>query len=344
MKLTSLEAARFFRSLSLLLHAGLSMADGLHLLSQEEAGEKRKLLETMGAAMDRGLPLYTVMEEAAAFPEAATAMVQVGETTGRLEDTLLYLADYYDQQAQTVRQVKNALAYPALILVLMLAVIFVLLMEVLPVFDRVYASLGSGLTGLAGGLLVLGQGLKSAMPVLLVVLAAAAGAFLLYRFVKPLRESCNKWVLKTLGDRSFARKFNNAQFARAMAMGLASGMALEEAMGQAAGLLEHIPGAARRCRLCSQLLEQGGDLAESMEQVGLLDPALGKLLSLGLRSGSGDKTMAQIAQSLSRQAREDLEDKVAKVEPAMVLLCSLLVGAILLAVMLPLMDIMGAIG
>lgn len=344
MKLTYGESAYLFRGLGSLLHAGLSLADGVYLLSQEETGEKKKLLERIGNSMDGGASLEAAMEETGAFPEAALGMIRIGQTTGKLEDTLYYLAEFYEERVRTTRQIKNALGYPALILVLMLTVIGVLLVEVLPVFDRVYASLGSGLTGLAGGLLKLGQGLKGALPALMLLLALGLLAVLLYTFVKPLRERGNAWFLKTLGDRSFARKFNNAQFAHAMAMGLGSGLGLEESLELARKMLAHIPGAALRCKQCSQQIAGGAELADALEAAGLLPPAMSRMLSLGLRSGGGDTAMADIAQRLSQDARESLEDTVSKVEPAMVLLCSVLVGAILLAVMLPLMNIMSAIG
>lgn len=344
MKLSYGESAYIFRGLAGLLHAGLSLADGVYLLSREETGEKGQLLKDIGKNMDQGASLADAIEQTRAFPEAALGMIRVGQTTGKLEDTLRYLAEFYDDRVRTIRQVKNALGYPALILVLMLTVIGVLLMEVLPVFDRVYASLGSGLTGLAGGLLKLGEGLKQGLPVLLTLLILGLTGFLAYTFIKPFRERVAAWVLRTLGDKAFARRFNNAQFAHAMAMSLGSGLGLDESLELARKMLAHIPGAAARCEKCADGIAQGEELAKALEESGFLSPAQSRMLSVSLRGGSGDTAMADIAHRLSQDARESLEDAVSKVEPAMVLLCSLLVGGILLAVMLPLMNIMSAIG
>lgn len=344
MKLTNAALAELFRGLESLYHAGLPLADGVYLLAQEAAGPEKALLEALGKAMDAGSPLHAAMEDTGAFPEAALGMVRIGQETGRLEDTLRYLSEYYDQQVKTARQVKNALLYPSMILLLMLIVIGVLLMEVLPVFDRVYGSLGSALTGLAGGLLVLGQGLKAALPVLLGILAAGLVVFLLYKFVKPFREWINACLLKWFGDVSLARKFHNAQFARAMAMGLASGMGIDEALASASGLLSHIPAAKARCEACQDLIARQVPLAQAFCEAKLLDSANSRMLSLALQSGSGDRCLGDIASRLHRQAQEDLEDAVSRIEPAMVLLCSVLVGVILLAVMLPLIDIMAMIG
>ena len=91
-------------------------------------------------------------------------LAEVGERSGRMEESLTALADYYDERCRMERRLRSALLYPAVILLLMLVVMVVLLTKVLPVFNDVYASLGGRLTGVAGGLLALGQALDAALP------------------------------------------------------------------------------------------------------------------------------------------------------------------------------------
>ena len=94
-----------------------------------------------------------------------------------------------------------------------------------------------------------------------------------------------------------------------------------------------IPGAARRCRQCTDALQQGAALADAMEAGSLLPPHHCRMLAVGLQSGSGDRVMQQIAAQMEETAREALEDAVGKIEPAMVLLTSLMVGLPLWTVM-----------
>ena len=91
-------------------------------------------------------------------------------------------------------------------------------------------------------------------------------------------------------------------------------------------------------------LETGEELSRALEGSGVLPAKHCRLLAMGLRGGSGDTAMEEISRRLSDEANEALERKVAQVEPTLVLVTSLLVGAILLSVMLPLMNIMSAIG
>lgn len=344
MKLTHSETARLCRGLSVLLHAGISLADGVFLLAEEETGALRELLLVLGERMDAGALLSGAMEEYDAFSVHVTGMVRVGEETGRMEEALRALADFYEERHRTGRQIKNALAYPSMILLLMLAVIAVLLVKVLPVFDDVYASLGSRLTGTAAALLYLGAALEEVLPVLLVLLTLVAAAVLLYCVYAPFREKVTSLFQSRFGDKGVSRKFNNARFARALAMGLGSGLSLDEAVELAQKLLSDIPGAVARCQKCAQALKEGTALSSAMSGAELLSPAQSRMLSVGLRGGSADRVMDDIAACLMEEAKETLENIVSRVEPAMVLVCSLLVGLILLSVMLPLMNIMSTIG
>ena len=343
MKLTHGEIAGLCRRLALLLHAGIGAADGMFLLAEEENEEMKALLLSLGEALDAGKPLPEAMVQSGAFSGSVTGMVQMGEQSGRMEDVLTALAAFYEQRSRS-SQIRQALTYPAVLLALMLVVIGVLLIKVLPVFDQVYASLGSGLTGVAAGLLHAGQLLEAALPVLFALLVTAVAAVLLYAYCAPVRRKADAWYAARFGDRGIARKFNNANFARALAMGLSSALPLEDAVELSGKLLEDTPEASARCRRCSEALRSGMALQKAMQEAGFLPPAESRMLAVGLRQGGSDLVMADIADRLLEDAQESLERTIAKAEPAMVLAASVLVGLILLAVMLPLMNIMAAIG
>ncbi len=334
------EIAEVSLELSLLLHAGVGTGDALYLLAEDSP--RKKLLSAMAGEVDGGATLASAMRGSAAFPTYACGLVEVGEQTGRTEEALAALSGYYEDRVRMDRRVRSALLYPAVMLVLMLAVIGVLLVKVLPIFDDVYASLGSRLTGVAAGLLTMGQWLEQVLPVFWVVLAALALLGFLFTAVGPLRRGLTSFWQRGHGDRGISRKLNNARLAQAMAMGMASGLPLEEALGLSAGLVEG--GAKRRCEDCRRRLEGGEALSAALKASGLLPANQSRLLELGQRSGAGDASMEKIARDLSEEGEAALDAAVSRVEPALVLLCSVLVGLILLSVMLPLMHIMAAIG
>lgn len=338
------ELARICRGFALLLHSGIGVADGSFLLAREEQPPLRELLNTLGEALDSGKPLWEALAECGSFPEHVWAMVRVGEETGRLEESLNSLGAYYEERSRTIQQIRNAAAYPAMVLVLMLLVVGVLLVKVLPVFDRVYASLGSRLTGPAAGLLYAGQLLEKMLPVIFAGVLLVVAAAVSLGFCPGLREKFRTAWQRRYGDRGVARKFNNARFARALAMGLSSGLTLEQCMSLAENLLQDVPGAARRCADCARSMEEGISFGSAMEHAALLPPAQCRMLQIGYRGGNADQVMEQIADAMMEEAENALDKVIGGIEPAMVLVSSLLVGLILLSVMLPLADILAVLG
>lgn len=340
---TSAELSRFCKNLALLTHVGLPLSDSLFLMGQEaHFGDGD--CTAMGQCLDGGASLSQAMEANGCFPKFAAGLVRIGEQTGQLEDALQRLAAYYESRNRTQTHLREVLTYPLVLMAMMLAVIAVLLVKVLPVFEEVYISLGSHMTGISAALLRLGQGLSMIAPLLL---AGAAGILVLVVIVcsvPAFRAAAAAAWQKTFGDRGLSRKFNNAQFAKALAMGFHSGLPLSEAMDLAGQLLADIPGAAERAGEGSRRISEGISLTTALQEAKLLDAASCAMLSVGLRSGNGEPVMDEIAERMLEDAESALDRAVARLEPTMVLLCSVLVGLILLSVMLPLIHTLSAIG
>lgn len=343
--LTNTAIADFCKQLALLLRSGVLLGDGLYLLAEEEKDpDYQKMLHGLAARIENGIFLSAALEETHAFPDYVSRLLTVGERTGHLEETLLSLSGYYEHQEQLSRQLKNALTYPAILLLMMLVVIIVLLGKVLPVFDDVYASLGGSLTGIAGALLKLGNFLNTIMPLLCVLLAALAAIIAAVSLSAGLRSRVFKFLQYRFGDKGISRRINDAHFARALAMVLSSGIPLEEGILLAGSILENNPHAAARCADCLNRLTSGEELSAALSASRMLPPSSCRMLALGIRAGNGDTVMSEISDRLAAEATQALENRISQIEPALVLITSLLIGAILLAVMLPLMNIMKAIG
>ena len=339
MTLTNLKLAEICRGFALLLGSGIGAAEGAFLLARENR-EQQTLLTSLGLRLDEGASMHDAMGQTGVFPEHLVAMVRIGEETGRLEETFMGLAEFYEEHCRSRERIRAALSGPAMILLLVLLVLGVLLVKVLPVFDRVYVSLGSCLRGPAAGLLHLGEILKASLPVLLM---GGIGAAVLWLRPELRGKLADHWK-KRYGDRGIGRKFNNARFARALAMGFSSGMDLEHSLELAEKLLQDVPGAVQRCRNCIRRIEEGSSLADALEKSQFLAPAQGRLLEVGFRSGSGDLVMENIAKTMMDDAWRSFDRRISGLEPAMVLVSSLLVGLILLSVMLPLADILSVLG
>lgn len=344
-ELTYLAYADLFKQLALLMHSGVSLSQGLLVLSEEEKDAAyRQVLQNMSEQMEEGASLASALTSAGCFPAHSVGLIEVAERVGRTEETLRSLSDYYETRDRISRSLQSALTYPTVLLLMMLAVIVLLLSKVLPVFDDVYQSLGGSLTGVAGGLLKLGDLLNAAMPVLGIAAGAVLIVYAVIALIPAARRGLKGLANRLFGDLGIGRKINNALFAQAFSMVLASGLPIEEGVELASKLFVQNPAVLRRCRKCQKLLDEGTDLVSALQKAKILSSSACRMLSVGMRTGNGDTAMQQISSRMSDEAEEALESSVARIESALVLVTSFMVGAILLAVMLPLINIMNAIG
>ena len=201
-KLTYREIASFCEELAWLVHSGVNISDGLALLEKEEQEtEWKSCLKHMSELSDEGRIFSEIVKEEQCFPTYVEGILNVGEMTGRLEESLQALARYYTERDRMNRRVKSALLYPSILLLLMLLVLGVLLTQVLPIFESVFVSLGGELSGVAGGLLRVGLWLNKAMPVLCAVLAVVVILILVFALSGNFREQILKTWRNHAGDK-----------------------------------------------------------------------------------------------------------------------------------------------
>lgn len=345
MNLSNDYLSAFCLQISLLLHAGISIGDGLHMLAEDEEDPKvKELLTSLSEQVDDGYQISEVMEKSGCFPDYVVFMARTGEETGRTESAFKALSDYYEEQRRLSERIRSALLYPVILLILMLLIIGVLLIRVLPIFHTVYKQLGGSMTGIAAGLLQLGNVLRAALPVIGIVMGIAVALVLVLYFSDSLRGKLTGWIKRRMGDKGLFRKIGMARFASALSMGMMSGLAIEDAMRTAMGFQEESEKVKAGYEQCLESLEQGEPLAESLKKAEVFPALYCRMLSLGVKSGAGDDIMVEIARRLDDDATSSIDGAVGKIEPTIVIVTSIMVGVILLSVMIPLMNIMASIG
>jgi len=338
--LTNEEISTLAMSLSHLIHSGIGVADALTLLKEDEKDRDfRALLASLADGADAGKSLSEVFRSSGRFPAYVCTLLEIGEKTGKPEQTLEAMARYYQGRNRLERQLRAAMLYPAVLLTVLLAVVAVLLIWVLPVFDDVYAQLGSGLTGFAGGLLWLGQLLKGLLPWLAGLLALLCCGAL----IPPIRAAGIGLFRKVLGDRGVSGRIHTARFVQALWLSVSSGMTAPEAATLAASLAE-VPAFQKRCQAVLKKTEGGASLSQALRDCDFLSPSHCRLLEAGERCGRSEQVLEALAAQLLEAGEEDLTKAVGRVEPTLVILSSVLIGMILLSVVLPLLHIMSAIG
>ena len=144
-QLTNEEIRDFCQRMAMFLHGGIDVGEGLALLAEEEESSPLGcVFADMVKGADMGKPLSACVAESGVFPSYVAGMLKAGEKTGRSEEALEAVADYFHSRFVMERRLTTALLHPAVLMLIMMAVVVILLTKVLPVFDQVYGQLEAG--------------------------------------------------------------------------------------------------------------------------------------------------------------------------------------------------------
>ena len=343
-QLTAEEVSLFSLQISMMLKAGILPVDGVGLLEAEGVSDReKKLLSTMREVLEQGMPFYEAMEATTSFPEHAVRMVRIGEETGRLEQVLTSLAQHYQQEHELRENMRQAVMYPAWLSVVIAVVTFVLITEVLPVFQQVLEQMGSGLSPWAASLTQMGIFSEWGSIVFTIVLLALAAFLYINTRSTAGQERLRRFVdilfFRGLLSLSVARE----QFASAISMSLASGLNLNEAMDRAMMLVDDSKMKVK-IEQCKQLLEEGETFSHAVERSAIFSGLEIGLISAGFRAGASESVMQELSKRCHGQTEDIMSKIMARIEPILIVVLVLVVGMLLLSVMLPLVAMMNSIG
>lgn len=341
--LTYVETAAFCSQMSMILKAGISSYEGLAIMADDVTeGDEKELLSSAKEVLFESGSFHKALDSTGVFPAYMLSMVQIGEETGRLDEVMESLAIYYEREAGLASTIKNAITYPCIMILMMLAVILVLMTKVMPVFDQVFRQLGSEMGGFSKAVLSLGNALNSHIMILviLLVLIAALGVFL------TKSKAGQRAVLKFTGKFHFtnvlSKEIATYRFANGMALTLSSGLTPEDCLKLTKPLIAEGPFASK-VDACIEKVAGGEDLCESLLDSGIFTGVYTKMASIAARTGVMDEVMKKIAAAYEEEIDIRISKILAAVEPTLVVILSIAVGIILLSVMLPLINIMSVL-
>ena len=334
--LSEAEIASFCQQINMIIKAGFPIYYGIALLRDDTTDDRtRELLTSIYEPMESGSTLYQAISTTGVFPNYMLQMVRVGEETGRLEEVLTSLTVYYEREADIRAGIRQAISYPLILSVMMLAVIIVIITKVVPIFSNVYAELGSDLTGTAKVLLDISSLLNRYMlPFVVIVVVLAVIVFLL------LRTPFGKRFYERTG---IALSLARSRFANCMYLALASGLDTDQGFLLAESLVENSFMAAR-IRHCHELIKAGGNLSNSLLDAEVFSKIYSSLITIGYKTSAMDDVMLNISKAYEKETDERLSSFISVLEPTLIIILSFFIGLILISFLLPLLGIMSSIG
>jgi type IV pilus assembly protein PilC len=305
--------------------------------------EGQALLEQISLFLRKGNPFFQALENTGLFPDYVIRLVALGEESGNLDDVLISLAEYYEREDAVAENVKSAVTYPFIMIIMMFIVIIVLIVKVLPIFRQVFVQLGTQMSPLATSLLALGNTLSSYSLVITILFFLLIGGFVfMYKNPKG-RTKLQRFLTRFPLTKEFYNKIAAARFASGMYLSITSGMDTYKSLDMISELVENDM-MRDKIELCKQEMQKDSNLPEALASSGIFSNLYARMVAVGFRSGSIDLVMKQIAQSYDEETQKQLNHIISIIEPTLVIVLSFIVGLILMSVLLPLMGIMSSIG
>lgn len=336
--LSASELSTFSGQLALTVKTGIPVSESIMILKEDaETPAAEKLFGQILDQVELGKDLASSLRETEVFPSYMLQMIEIGEASGRLDQVLASLETYYKREDNLARSIKSAVTYPSIMLAILVAVILVLVIKVLPIFNEVFISLGGEMSAIALGAMNLGAAISRYSVVLIIVLALIVVALVIMRLTDSGRNQ-----MKRLGAKIFKKlstKMESGKFASGMALMLASGVDINKAVELTVPLITNKE-MSKRVKELDVMMNEGGSFSEGVTKFGIFTGMQARMLTLGFKSGNLDQVMEQIAENYEEEVDNRLDNLISIIEPTLVAILCVIVGLILLSAMLPLMGVM----
>jgi general secretion pathway protein F len=327
------------RQLATLIDAGLPIEESLAGVANQAGKQKiRAMLLAIRSKVLEGQPLAAAIGlYPKAFPILYRASIKAGEESGHLAAVLMALADFSERTRANNQKVQMALLYPAILTLVAISIVVFLLGSVMPDIVSVFNKQGAELPGITQVMLGVSDAISDYGQV---ILMAFAGLLVCYAWLirKPRIKSVQDGLLlKVPFIGRFVKTIQITRYIGTLAMLTSSGVALVEAMNIASQVVEN-DRMARALSEARDRVREGVSLGDTLNETKLLPPMMLQLILSGERSGELDKMLNKAAYQQEQDSNNWISAMVALFEPIMLLVMGAVVMMIVMAILLPIMN------
>jgi len=334
------ELSVFARQFATMVNSGLPILRALSILAdQTENPELARVLGVVRTDVEQGASLSGAMaKHPKVFNNLFVAMVKSGEMGGSLDDVLLRLADMIENEVRLRGKIKSAMTYPIAVVALVVLIMSAMLLFVVPQFQTIYASLGGSLPLPTRVLLMMSNVFKKNFVLVLV------GAFVFRFFFKRWkktdkgRETVDRLKLRMPVFGSIFQKVALSRFASTAAMLLRSGVPILQALEIVAETVNN--------RVVSHAVEdvqisvrEGESMAKPLAKHSVFPPMVVQMLAVGEETGQIDTMLEKVSEFYNQEVEASVDALTSLIEPLLIAVIGACVGAAVIALYMPMFNI-----
>jgi type II secretory pathway component PulF len=326
-----------------MLNAGIPILETVDSLLDDAKGNQKKVLENIRADLMQGKPLYSSFARFPnVFDKVTVNIVKASEEAGTLDVVLKDLRVQIQKDIEFMDRVKSALTYPVVIFIVFLAVMLMILIVVIPKIATVFKSLHVTLP-LPTQMLIFTSDLltKNTLAAILIIVAVGVSITMFYRMKRAfvLHMLYSLPLVSTL-----IKQIDLTRFSRSMYLLLTSGITITSALELAEDVVLR-KDIGQAVNLAHETIMSGRKLSEAFKKRKKIFPGIIiKIIEAGEKTGTLDKSMADIAEYMDYQVSSTLKTVTTILEPLMLVMVGLLVGGMMMSIIAPIYGLISQVG
>ena len=344
-KVKTLPVVIFTRQLATMITSGLPLVQSLDILSNQiEDRSLKVIVREIKEKIEGGSRFADALKD---YPQCFDALyinlVVAGEEGGTLDTVLLRLANYMEKTEKLKKKVKSAMIYPISIIVVATAVVMVLLVFVIPVFENMFKDMGASLPAPTEFVIILSKIVKSCIHFMIAGLIAAVFLFRRYYRTDAGRRQVDRLVLKVPLFGVLAVKASVARVTRTLATLLSSGVAILDSLVIVARVAGNriVEDALVMARL---RISEGKSMSEPLEQSGIFPPMVVQMVQVGESTGALDNMLNKVADFYEEDVDNMVTNLTALMEPMIMMFLGVVLGGLIIAMYLPIFKLGSVVG
>ena len=334
--------AIFTRQFAMMMDAGVPLVQCLGVLGEQESHARlASAILAVRADVEGGSALADAMRRhPAAFDALYTNMIAAGESGGILDTILKRLATCIETNAKLRRQVRSAMTYPVAVIAIAAGVVGVILWKVIPTFASLFEGIGASLPLPTRLVIAASDSLVTLLPVIVATGIGGGAALRWFRATERGRRLGDAVLLGTPVVGAILRKIAVARFCRTLSALFGSGVPILEGLAITAGTAGNavVEEAVLTTRAA---VERGESISEPMRATGVFPVTVVHMIDVGETTGALDAMLAKVADICEEDVDASVAGMMTLLEPILITLLGVVVGGIVIAMYLPIFDLIG---
>jgi len=338
------DLAVFSRQFATMINSGLSLLRALTILGEQTENKRlAQIIILVRAEVEKGVSLSAAMaKHPKAFNRLYVSMVRAGEVGGFLDQVLVKVAETFEKEVALRGKIKSAMTYPVVVFAMVLMIVAAMLLFIVPTFESLYESLGGTLPLPTRVLMGASNGLRRFFPLVVVAVGLLVFGLRRWKATTRGRYALDKFKLKVKVFGPLFHKSALSRFSRTLSTLIRSGVPILQAL-EIVGETVNNAVISRAVRDVQDAVREGESLATPLSKHATFPPMVVQMMAVGEETGALEVMLAKVADFYDQEVEAAVASLTSLIEPILIAVMGAAVGGMVIALYMPLFNIINLV-